>query len=165
MWYVVQTQPHCERKADWHLRRQGFTVYLPQYLKRWSHARRTELRPTPLFPRYLFVAMDLSLAGWRAVRSTIGVAALVCNGNQPAPVPDGVVEDIQARENDLGLISMPFALPYRAGDEMRIVAGSLQGATGFFECFQDHDRVVLLLEMLGRKMRVHLPAESVAAAG
>ena len=164
-WYVVQTQPNAERKAQFHLQRQDFTVYLPQYLKRWRHARKSELRPAPLFPRYLFVAMDVAQARWRAIRSTIGVSALVCNGERPAPVPEGVVEDIRLREDTAGLLPLQMASPYRRGEEVTVVAGGLAGARGFFECFEDRDRVVLLLDMLGRKMRVTLPAVTVEAAG
>lgn len=164
-WYVVRTQPHAERKAAFHLERQDFTVYLPQYLKRWRHARKSELRPAPLFPRYLFVAMDVAQARWRAIRSTIGVTALVCEGERPAPVPQGIVEEIRAREDEGGLVPLRMASPYKKGEEVRIIAGSLAGASGFFECFEDRDRVVLLLEMLGRPMRMTLPATAVAAAG
>jgi transcriptional antiterminator RfaH len=56
-WYVVQTHPHAENKAAAHLQRQGFATYLPRYLKRRRHARRTEAIAAPLFPRYLFVAL------------------------------------------------------------------------------------------------------------
>ncbi|MQA67545.1 MAG: transcriptional activator RfaH [Alphaproteobacteria bacterium] len=163
-WYVVQTQPNSERKAAFHLERQDITVYLPQYLKRWRHARKTDLRPTPLFPRYLFIAMDIAQARWRAVRSTIGVSALVCNGERPAAVPDGVVETIRAREDERGLVPLRMVNPYRKGDAVSVVEGGLAGASGFFECFDDQDRVILLLDMLGRKMRVTLPVASVAAA-
>ena len=87
MWYVVQTQANAERKAAFHLERQGFAVYLPQYLRRWRHARRTELRPAPFFPRYLFVALDLSRDRWRSVNGTFGVSRLVMEGERPQPVP------------------------------------------------------------------------------
>ena len=164
-WYVVQTQPNAERKAAFHLERQDFTVYLPQYLRRWRHARRSELRPAPLFPRYMFVAMDVAQARWRAIRSTVGVSALVCNGERPAAVPAGIVEAIRTREDATGLVPLRIASPYRRGDAVSVTEGGLAGARGFFECFEDHDRVVLLLEMLGRPMRVTLPAAVVAAAG
>ncbi len=59
-WYVVHTHTRGERLAMVNLRRQGLDTYLPQYLKRRRHARRTEWIPAPLFPRYLFVAMDYS---------------------------------------------------------------------------------------------------------
>lgn len=163
-WYVVQTQPHSERKAALQLQRQDFTVYLPQYLKRWRHARRTELRPAPLFPRYLFIAMDIAHARWRAIRSTVGVSALVCNGERPAAVPEGVVEDIRARADASGLVPLQMVAPYKKGDALTVVDGGLAGACGFFECFDDQDRVILLLDMLGRRMRVQLPVAMVAAA-
>src|SRR5205823_8571760 len=96
-WYVVHTQPHHECLAETNLRRQGFATYLPRYLRRCRHARRTETVPRPLFPRYLFVALDLARDRWRAVQSTFGVSHLVVAGDAPAPVPDGVVEEIWAR--------------------------------------------------------------------
>ncbi len=40
-WYVVHTHPRGERLAAVNLRRQGLDAYLPQYLKRRRHARRT----------------------------------------------------------------------------------------------------------------------------
>jgi transcriptional antiterminator RfaH len=163
-WYVVQTQNHSECKAAFHLERQDFTVYLPQYLKRWRHARKSEMRPTPLFPRYLFVAMDVAQARWQAIRSTIGVSALLCNGERPAPVPEGIVEDIRTREDESGLVELRLASPFKKGDAITVVQSALAGASGFFECFEDRDRVVLLLDMLGRQMRVKLPAVTFAAA-
>ena len=57
-WYVVQTHPHAEQKASLNLARQGYGVYLPRYLKRRRHARRVETVAAPLFPRYMFVAVD-----------------------------------------------------------------------------------------------------------
>src|SRR5216684_6191974 len=105
-WYVAHTQPLAETKACWHLRNQGFAVYLPRYLKRRSHARRVELVPVPLFPRYLFLALDLAVARWRAIRSTVGISDLVCNGDRPAPVPPSVVEAIKAREDESGMVPM-----------------------------------------------------------
>jgi transcriptional antiterminator RfaH len=67
-WYVVQTQPHAEAKASQHLSRQGFDIYLPRYLKRRRHARRIETVVAPLFPRYMFVAVDTSVQRWRAIQ-------------------------------------------------------------------------------------------------
>ena len=68
-WYVVQTQVNGELKAAQNLMRQGFEVYLPCYLKRRRHARKIDLVSKPLFPRYLFVAIDV--ATQRAWRSPI----------------------------------------------------------------------------------------------
>ena len=59
-WYAVHTHAGAETKAVWHLENQGFSVYLPRYLRRRRHARKVDWVPTPLFPRYLFVFMDVA---------------------------------------------------------------------------------------------------------
>jgi transcriptional antiterminator RfaH len=58
-WYVVHAQPNAEAKVVSHLRNQGFRPYLPRYRKRRRHARRVEDVAAPLFPRYLFVSLDV----------------------------------------------------------------------------------------------------------
>src|SRR3569832_1343226 len=91
-WYVVQSQPNAERKAIAHLESQGFATYLPRYLKRRSHARRVEIVPAPLFPRYQFVGFDLTTQLWRSIFSTIGVARRVCNGELPTAISNQIIE-------------------------------------------------------------------------
>lgn len=58
-WYAVYTKTGAENLAEGHLQRQGFRVYLPRYRKERRHARRITLVKAPLFPRYLFVELDL----------------------------------------------------------------------------------------------------------
>lgn len=164
-WYVAHTQPNAEAKAVFHLERQGFTAYLPRYLKQRRHARRTEIVPASVFPRYLFVAMDLEAARWRAIRSTIGVSHLVCNGDRPMPVPHGIVEDIRARQDEHGYVILGRQIPFRQGDAVRIGAGAFADQVGLFECMSDEERVVLLLELLGRQVRITVPLDAIVAYG
>ena len=51
----------------------------------------------PIFPRYLFVVLDLDRDRWRSVNGTFGVARLVMMaGDRPQPAPHGVVEALVA---------------------------------------------------------------------
>jgi transcriptional antiterminator RfaH len=161
-WYVVETQPRAEAKALWHLQRQGYTAYLPRYRKLRRHARRTDEVRAPLFPRYLFVEFDMARSAWHAIRSTIGIVRLVCQGEKPAPVPDGVVDGLRTREDANGLV--PIEPRFRRGEAVRIVAGALADQIGLFECASDDRRVVLLLELLGRRVEVAVPMDAVASA-
>lgn len=163
-WYVVQTQVNGEAKAAVNLQRQGFEVYLPRYLKRRRHARKVDVVAKPLFPRYMFVAIDLATQRWRSIQSTLGVSCLVCNGDEPATVPDGVVEAVREREDDKGFVRMEAVSAFMRGDRIRILGGALVDSTGLFDGLADHDRVLILLDMLGRKVRVLLDADAVAAA-
>jgi transcriptional antiterminator RfaH len=163
-WYVVQTHVHAETKAGTHLERQGYATYLPRYLKRRRHARRIETVAAPLFPRYLFVAIDRASQRWRSIQSTIGVTHLVCNGEEPATVPHGVIEGLRGREDERGLITLDTRPRFARGEKIRVVDGIFDACTGLFEGMADRERVAILLDLLGRKVRVVLDGESIAAA-
>jgi transcriptional antiterminator RfaH len=163
-WFVVHTRAHAEKQAAAHLRNQGFITYLPCYRKRRSHARRIEMVQAPVFPRYLFIQMDEQSAPWRAVRSTVGVVDIVRLGERPAPVPAGIVEAIQAREDCNGMVCLAWQDTFNKGERLRIAAGVFQGQTGLFECASADERVVILLELLGRDIRISVPAMDVARA-
>ncbi|NKB20006.1 MAG: transcriptional activator RfaH [Alphaproteobacteria bacterium] len=162
-WYVVQSHALAENKAQFHLKRQGFEVYLPRYLKRRRHARKTDWVPAPLFPRYMFLHMDTERSRWLSIRSTIGVSQLVCQGNRPTPVPDEIVESIRERESETGLIDIRREAQFKKGDAVQVMDGPLCERVGLFECESDEDRVIVLLDLLGREVKVKVPIEAVAA--
>lgn len=163
-WCVVQTHSHAEAKAAYHLGRQGFTTYLPRYLKRRRHARRIEIVPAPLFPRYLFVLINLSMQPWRSVQSTIGVSHLVTNGDSPATLPESVLDELKQREDERGFIKFVNPIRFSRGDAVRVVNGVFSACVGLFDGMADKERVAILLDLLGRKVRVVMDMESVAAA-
>jgi transcriptional antiterminator RfaH len=163
-WYVVQSQPNAEHKAIAHLNRQGFATYLPCYLKRRRHARRVDIVAAPLFPRYLFVAIDMHAQRWRSIFSTVGVSRMVCNGDLPTAIPDQVVAALKAREDAGGFIHLDHRPRFRTGDKIRVLDGVFADCLGLYEGMKDSDRVAILLDLLGRKVRVMVDAESVAAA-
>jgi transcriptional antiterminator RfaH len=163
-WYVVQSQPNAELKATAHLNRQGFATYLPRYLKRRRHARRVEIVTAPLFPRYLFVEIDMAMQRWRSIYSTVGVARLVCAGETPVPVADEVVNALKTREDESGLVRLQLRPNFRAGDAVRVLDGVFADCLGLYDGMRDSDRVAILLDLLGRKVRVMVDVEAVAAA-
>jgi transcriptional antiterminator RfaH len=160
-WYAVHTHPAGERKAAENLQRQGYDVYLPYYLKTRRHARRVEQVKAPLFPRYLFVQVDTKRTRWRAINSTLGVSRVVCQGDTPSAVPDQLLEEIRVREDADGAIRLSRLTPPRAGDRVRFVDGPMIECTGIFECIRDEERVVILLNLVGRPTRVTAPRDAV----
>jgi transcriptional antiterminator RfaH len=163
-WFVAHTQPHAEAKAVAHLDRQGFKIYFPRYLKRRRHARKIETVAAPLFPRYLFVAVDLAAQRWRSIYSTVGVARLVCNGDEPAAVPDVVIAALKNREDTDGFIKLDRRPSFRPGETVRVLDGAFSSCLGLFEGMAERERIAILLDLLGRKVRVVLDADLVVAA-
>jgi transcriptional antiterminator RfaH len=163
-WYVVQTHSHAEERAASHLIRQGYSVYLPRYLKRRRHARRVETVPAPVFPRYLFVAINRATQHWRAIQSTVGVMSLLCHGEDPACVPEGVMSELRNREDERGFVRLDTRPRFALGDKIRVVDGVFGACLGLFEGMADRERASILLDLLGRKVRVILDGDAVAAA-
>lgn len=162
-WFAVYTQPGKETFAAQELRNQGFGIYLPRYQKLRRHAGRTEIVATPLFPRYLFVGIDLEVQRWRSVNGTRGVIGLVMSGEKPIPVPEPVVAEIRGREDEQGFIQLN-APPFRRGQTLRIVEGPMADTQALFEEAVDGNRAILLVSLLGRLVRTRMPLRQVEAA-
>ncbi len=126
---------------------------------------------TPLFPRYLFVRLDLTSAHWPRVFSTVGVAAVMTHttrqGSRPSPVPAKFVNGIRQREIDgvlhLGGIQRRdgVELPYQPGDKVRVELGERFAELDAVMLERvDANRVLILLSLLGREWRVPVQVTS-----
>ena len=162
-WYAVQSRPRYEETAKNNLVRQGYDVFLPKYLKRRRHARRTDWIASPIFPRYLFVGLNLETEPWRAIQSTIGAVSLVCFSDKPTPVPDNVIDSLKNREDESGLISLRNIARVQIGDQVQVVRGALEDNIGVLESLDDLERVTLLLDLMGRQVRVKTRLDNIAA--
>lgn len=161
MWCVAYTQPLKENVAKQHLLDQGYEVYIPHFKKTCRHARRVEEKIMPLFPRYIFVGMDLS-ARWRPVNSTRGVSYLLMSGDsKPAKFPKHVIDYLRAQEVN-GIVTLQ-SLDFIRGEKVRILEGAFKDQTAIFEA-NDRTRVQLLLTFMGRNMTVTLPGHAIKAA-
>ena len=89
---------------------------------------------------------------------------LVCNGAEPAPVGDDIVSGLRGREDAAGLVRLEQRPRFAAGEAVRVVDGALTSCLGLYEGIADGDRVAVLLELLGRKVRVVVDDLSIVAA-
>ena len=161
-WYAVHTRLHAEARALENLKRQGFEAWLPLYRKQRRRARRSEQVLRPLFPRYLFVALDLDGEQWRPVLSTYGVADLVSSGDGPLALADAVIDALRARADEDGHYTLARGL--KSGDKVRIESGPMRALEGILEVEGDTDRVVVMLHLLGREVRVKLSSDEIDRA-
>ncbi len=162
-WFVAKTRPNGEQKAQFHLQRQGFEVYLPQLLRRISHARRTTWQPRPLFPSYLFVAMSETQQRWRAINSTIGISHLICDDRGPVAVPRGVVDELRDTEDERGLVLTGRNVPFEKGAEVQIMSGAFADYIGRFDGATNDERVVILLDFMGQQVRTKVNLDVISA--
>ena len=128
------------------LDRLGFSTYAP----RIKHRRRIAW----LFPTYLFVA---ETAQFYPVLWCPRVIRLLMCGDRPARLDERIVSEIHSREAKDGFVKLPAAGPRLVkGQNVRIAAGAMVGQIGIYQGMSSHDRVKVLLELLGRKVSVEL---------
>lgn len=156
-WYLVYTKPRQEQLARIHLTRQGYETYLPllRELRRRQGRRRTVVGP--MFPRYLFVHLDRETDNWGPIRSTLGVVSVVRFGQEPARVPPALIKHLRTHEDAEGVHALSSD-EYRPGTRVRVVEGRLMGIEGIFLAKSSKDRVVVLLDIMGREARTTLDA-------
>lgn len=161
-WYAVVTHLGRETAAKARLEAQGFHVYLPMLPPVGKGRPWRPARPRPMFPRYLFVSVDLTQPGWRAIHSTLGVADVLSSGQgesrRPLAVRNGYIEALQNREV-YGLVALAerepeIDCPYQSGDRVRIKVGPWADLEAIFKERVDQKRVALLVSLLGRDSRV-----------
>ena len=104
------------------------------------------------------MALDLAAARWRSIQGTVGVSRLVCNGETPAPVPAGVVERIQESQDDKGWIVLRPEKSLQKGQKVEISQGPFADLMGTFEALDSKERVIVLLNLLGREVRARVPS-------
>jgi transcriptional antiterminator RfaH len=160
-WYVVQTHARREAGVMLHLSAQNFRAFLPQMTRTIRHARKLQTVRTPVFPGYLFVALDLQRDRWRSVNGTFGAAGLVMGKEFPLPVPLGVVEALLDCVDDAGLCR--FDRDLVEGQTVRVLVGPFANAIGRLDRLDANGRVRVLLDMMGSVLPARLERSALQA--
>ena len=159
-YYVVQTRPQKESTAAYELKNQGFKTFFPviRTPRPLQKGKVVPPRLSPLFPKYLFVQLDLDLDPWRSINGTRGVVRVMCMDEyRPSPVPSLAM----TRLLDAGEIidADTAGLPFNLGDTVEFTDGSMKGRQGLVQACAEN-RVTLLLDLLGRQTMVHCEPKS-----
>jgi len=159
-WACAQIEPFRERLALHCLGLNGFEVYCPRLRQQVRSRGRKIVRTPPLFPGYLFVWV---VRGWWDARWSAGVRRLVMDGEQPAHVPDAVISEIRSRERN-GLVELPKPRGLAPGTRVRVISGPLSEKIGMLAVLRPHERVIILLNLLGGDQRVDLAMSAIETA-
>ena len=159
-WYVVKTKARQEQVAEDNLRRQGYEAWLPTVS--CERRRRGKWLPNtePLFPGYLFVELEPGVQSFSPIRSTRGVNDLVRVAREPAAMPHGSVESLRYQHSN----DDPETPIFKEGEKVRLVDGPFCGWEGVFSAAAGLERVVVLLEILGKQQSLAFARDNVVPA-
>lgn len=156
-WYCAYTHPSQEAIANAELQARGFETFLPVLT---IESLDGTLKSGPLFPRYLFVRLDLE-ERWQPARYARGVSKLLGDmaNSTPTPIRTGIIDLIKDQCNFQSEIKVS---PTRVGpgDRARVVQGAFTGFDGL--CLASGPkRVQILLSLFGRPTEVRVDAKDV----
>lgn len=158
-WITIMTRPNCEVLAAENLQRQGFTYYCPRF-KLERPAKAAVIRP--LFPRYMFVLVEQA---WYSIRGTRGVSLiLTAEGGKPQYIPASIIDNLRSREGPDGLVNLTPPPRFSVGSKVKCEGGPLAGHALIYAGMSAKDRVNVLIEMLGRQVKVDVPESELVAA-
>ena len=155
--FFAQFKPNSHKIAERNLNQQGFQTFLPmqEQTKRAQGKFLTHMRP--LFPGYLFVALDIGQGSWRSVNSTYGVTRLVSLGKEPTPVPLGLIAQLMLRCDREGKLLPPKLL--KPGDQVTLTKGPFTDFVATIDSIAPDKRIWVLMELMGAQTRVAVSAD------
>jgi transcriptional antiterminator RfaH len=148
-WYLVSTKVQSEQLAQENLHRQSYTTYLPLVNTKRRRNGRYINQIEAFFPGYLFIQLDNETDNWSPIRSTRGVSGLVRFGGVPATIPTDLIERLKANEDESGKQLIEYKQP-KSGDCINIIDGPFTGQQGIFQAMKGSDRVLVLLNIIGK---------------
>ena len=80
------------------------------------------------------------------------------------PVADAILQQFWRRHDNTGYVRLETAPRFAPGDKVRVADGVLSACLGLFQGVTDAQRVAILVDLLGRRVKVVIDAELVEAA-
>jgi transcription antitermination factor NusG len=149
------TKPNAEGIAAANLTRQGFDHYYPRFL--FQRPDKT-VSIRPLFPRYMFISI---IDRWYSLLGTRGISRLLMADGGPALLSDIVIEQLRQREGKDGFITL-VKPRFKVGAKVRVDTGPFSGHLAIYEGMTHRERVRVLIDLLGQKVRVALDEKSLS---
>lgn len=118
-WHLLYTKRNQETPVNLLLQQRGWETYLPGVVIERGYGRGTRL--DPLFPRYIFVQVDLYSKEAQGLPYLTGVSKIVAFDGTPAEVSETVLKAIRRRCTEyIYRLDHPADLEYGPEDSKRI---------------------------------------------
>ena len=161
-WYALHVKAHREQSVHDHLEGQGVVEFSPFLQSRPVNPRSGRRRP--FLPGYIFVRLELDELGANALRWSEGTHVLVTFGDEPAAVPDHLINEMRRQVAELNASGGLVQRELEQGDRVRIVEGAFAGYEAIFDTrVAGKHRVQVLLSYLSQQpKRLKIRPEQIA---
>ncbi|SVB69620.1 uncharacterized protein METZ01_LOCUS222474 [marine metagenome] len=160
-WLLVYTKAKEEQRAKTNLENQGFQTFLPMIaFVKMNRSKSTTVEP--MFPRYLFIKLNLEKDNWTLIKSTRGVSHIVVFGQRFAEIPDRVVAHLKsgADKNDIFKQAIKRQ-EFEKGDTLIIAQGIFKDKEATFLSKKSKERVRILLRFVNHLITTEIAASDI----
>lgn len=159
-WFCLRTRSRHEHIAgNWLRLRLGIETYAPRIRFRRLEPRGPVWAMDAVFPNYLFARFDLTR--WlRQVEAAPGVRGVVRFGPNYPWIQDEIIEDLRLAfgQEQIRVVDDPP----RPGDTVQLACRSFHGLQALVtRVLPQRQRVLVLLDFLGRQTTVDLPCSAI----
>ncbi len=160
-WYALRSKPNKEEALWREAAARGHEVFYPRLRVQPKNPRARKIRP--YFPGYLFVRLELHQSGYSAFAWMPHSRGLVSFGAEPAPVPDGLIQSIRRRVDEINQEGGEQLYGLQPGEAVIVQNGPFAGQEAIFDTrISGNERVRVLLKLLqGRQMPLELPSAQI----
>ena len=151
-WYLIKSKPRQEKIAISNLENQHYHVYCPTAI--------INKKNVVLFPGYLFIQLDSDMQNWSPIKSTKGVQNFVRFGLKYARISDSIIDFIKANELITKEKIKNFN-EFKSGDKVEITEGVFKNCIAIFKSFKSEERVVLLMNLMGKTHDINIERKSI----
>ena len=160
-WFLVYTKAKEEQRAKKNLENQGFQIFLPMI----SFAKKNQSKSAiveAMFPRYLFIELNLERDNWTRVQSTRGVSHIVVFGQRFAEIPGQVVAHLKSGTDKNDIFKQAIKRQeFEKGDTLIIAKGIFKDKEATFLSKRSKERVRILLKFVNHLITTEMAASDI----
>ncbi len=160
-WYVLRSKPNKEDALYNEVDARALQALFPCLHVKPVNPRSRKTRA--YFPGYLFVRVNLKDVGQGFFSRLPYSQGLVCFGGEPSEVPDGLVQAIRKRVDEINAAGGEQLVNIQKGETVEITDGPFAGYQAIFDArVAGNERVRVLLKLLqAQTLKVELPAAQI----
>ena len=160
-WFLVYTKAKEEQRAKKHLENQGFQIFLPMIAFAKMNQSKSAIVEA-MFPRYLFVNINLERDNWTCIKSTRGVSHMVVFGQRFAEMPNQVIAYLKSGADKNHIFKQAITRQeFQKGDKLVIEKGIFKDKEATFLSKKSKERVRILLRFVNHLITAEIPASDV----
>lgn len=158
-WFLVYCKPQQDSRAEENLLRQGYNVFRPMInVVKPKIGSRSLIKSESLFPRYLFINVDVDSQSISPVFSTFGVSSFVRFGNQYATASDELIDEIkQNAEQQIVISNSQNTLKH--GDEIYVHGNGFDQVKAIYCSPCGNQRALILMNIMGRESKLQIATD------